>query len=514
MEKEEREKERTFPQKVFPSRIRLSHNRLHIPIWLYDANGQLVRVNSAVCKMTGLDEAAILATPCRELICKNILEEDECPVKSALGDGKSYSRNFHYKDRDYILTAEPIIDDNGKLINVVKSAVDVTEIEEAKRQQEAAAKRAEEANKAKSYFIASVSHELRTPLNAVLGFADLLHDTEIPPTTRTEYLGNISTAGNMLLQLVNNVLEISQMEAGIFDTTTSPVDFPQVCNDVAAIFSRQIAQKKLTVDIRPEPMPILLLDIVRIRQILFNLLDNAVKFTSSGMIGLTAQFRPDNAESGLLVIKISDTGPGVPPDARDGLFKLFSSLSHIRDAHASGGGTGLGLAITAKMLNRMNGAIELEKSSQDGSVFTVEIHNLKIAAVQPTDAPAAQPEKSRAGMRMLIVDDMAMNLKILSSMLKKTGAETDTASSGAKALELLRLHHYDIMLTDLWMPEMNGEELASEVKKDPGWQSMPIVAITADVEHKNNFNLDNFNAVLTKPVTMKALLDTIPPPKP
>ncbi|MDD4816748.1 MAG: PAS domain-containing protein [Victivallaceae bacterium] len=494
-------------------------NNIRIPIWLYDADGQLVRVNSAVSKMTGLDEQTLLATPCREVVCKNILEENECPVKNVIAFNKSSSRKLHYKDRDYILTAEPITDDSGRLINIVKSAVDVTEIEEAKRQQEAAAKRAEEASKAKSYFIASVSHELRTPLNAVLGFAELLHGTDFPQPTRMEYLENISSSGKMLLQLINNVLDITKMEAGNLELAESPVDFPLVCNDVAAMFSRQIAQKNLKVDIHSQPMPELQMDMVRMRQILFNLIGNAVKFTDAGRIELVADFRPESDGSGTLTIRVSDTGPGIPPNIRDGLFKPFSAASAMRGAHASGSGTGLGLALTARMLELMGGSITLEKSSSHGSVFAVEIRNLKIVpdtheeTAAPDSTPRCQTAASHSGTRLLLVDDMVMNLKIISVMLKKTGAKIDTAQSGAEALALLRQNQYDMVLTDLWMPEMNGEEFAAEVKKNPDWRNMPIAAVTADVENKNNFNLENFAAVITKPVTMSTLLATIPPPR-
>ena len=379
------------------------------------------------------------------------------------------------------------------------------EREKSRRSLLDALKRARDADKAKSFFIASVSHEIRTPLNAVIGFSELLRDADVDAETRREYLNSIAISGNALLQLINDVLDLSKLEAGQMQLVKERTDFKALAEETLRTFRHRALEKKLRLECEVSQMPPLILDKLRIRQILFNLIGNALKFTTEGSVSVGGKY--DEATQSLHFY-VRDTGVGIAAADKDKLMKPFVQLSNIRGSNATLNGTGLGLSICKRLIEAMDGEIFVESTRGKGSVFGGIIKNVPmaepVASVKPPSqaAPIAPVEH----LRVLLVDDVEMNLKVLRALCEKAGIpQIHTVSSGADALNYLQAHSCDLVLTDMWMPHMNGAELAQRIKTDTALKALPVVAITADMEARDNFDLIHFNGILLKPVTLAKL---------
>ena len=381
--------------------------------------------------------------------------------------------------------------------------------------------RAQAADKAKSFFIASVSHEIRTPLNSVIGFAELLREGGVSQKQQKEYLDAISSSANALLMLINDVLDLSKLEANQMQIITAYTDFNALCREVLLIFTfrAQENSNKLVSDV-PEDLPELDVDNIRIRQILINLLGNAVKFTKKGAITLHVTFTPDadSADTGTLQCAVSDTGIGISEEDQKKLMEPFVQLSNLRGTNAVNNGTGLGLSISKRLATCMNGALTCTSRIGEGSTFTVTLNAVHYRAKAKTAAEKTQGKTAVAPVldrdvktiRILIVDDVPMNLRVAKALFKKIGYNNVfTAGSGKEALELLEKDPIDLILSDMWMPEMNGAQLSTAVKENPRFAHIPIVAQTADVETTGNFDMSHFDAIILKPLTGEKLSNMV-----
>ena len=380
---------------------------------------------------------------------------------------------------------------------------------------------AKAADKAKSFFIASISHEIRTPLNSVIGFAELLREGGVSKNQEKEYLDAISTSANALLMLVNDVLDLSKLEANQMKIITAFTDFNALCREVMLIFTFRARENenKLVSDV-PEDLPELDIDNIRIRQILINLFGNAVKFTKNGTITLHVSFTPDSssADTGTLRCSVSDTGIGISEEDQKKLMEPFVQLSRLRGTNAVNNGTGLGLSISKRLAMCMNGELTCTSKIGEGSTFTVTLNSVRYRAkAVPADK---EPPTSQSGAetiahnvkttRILLVDDVPVNLYVAKALFNNIGfSSISMAGSGKSALELLDKQPVDLILSDMWMPEMNGAELAAEVKKNPRFANIPIVAQTADVETCGNFDMSHFDAIILKPLTKEKLSNLV-----
>ena len=382
-----------------------------------------------------------------------------------------------------------------------------------------ALERAQAADKAKSFFIASVSHEIRTPLNSVIGFAELLREGGVSPTKQNEYLDAIASSANALLMLINDVLDLSKLEANQMQIITEFTDFKALCREVMLIFTFRAQENgnKLVSNV-PEDLPELDVDNIRIRQILINLLGNAVKFTKKGTITLTVKFTPDaDGDTGSLYFGVSDTGIGISEEDQKKLMEPFVQLSKLRGTNAVNNGTGLGLSISKRLAVCMNGSLNCTSAVGEGSTFYVTLNAVRyrepaqVAEAAPAEPAAkAKPEHDISKLRIMVVDDVPMNLRVVKAIFNKIGVkDVVTMGSGREALDYLEKDLVDIILSDMWMPEMNGAEFSSAVKKVPRLRHIPIVAQTADVETRGNFDMSNFDAILLKPVTKEKLTNMI-----
>jgi len=372
-----------------------------------------------------------------------------------------------------------------------------------------ALKEAKDAAKAKSVFLAIMSHEIRTPLNSVIGFTDLLKTGAVDTKTQTEYVKNISLAANSLLLLINDILDLSKLESGKISMHAEYVEFARLCDELGKILWLKMREKRLEFIMDISPMPKVKIDKQRVRQVLYNLIGNAIKFTYGGSITVSAHFEKNNENIGTLIFSVSDTGVGIAPENHKKIFSPFEQVESERGLHAQNGGTGLGLPICVKILECMGGSISVESDLGKGSVFTVRINGLEHREYAP-DCPEGSTADlcgDWAQKKILIVDDIKMNLFVLDSMLKRTGAKVSTTTSPTEALAMFKAEHFDIVLTDMWMPELSGAELAAAMRLIR--RDTLIFGVTADVEAMQNFEVGSLNGILVKPITLERLNEAI-----
>jgi signal transduction histidine kinase/CheY-like chemotaxis protein/HPt (histidine-containing phosphotransfer) domain-containing protein len=374
----------------------------------------------------------------------------------------------------------------------------------AAREQDLVAARddAERAGQAKTAFLATMSHEIRTPLNAVLGLTDLLLATDLTDEQRG-HLETVAGSGDSLLSLINDILDFSKIEAGELDLEAAPFDLVGVVYDVAQLLAPTAsgAGLDLLVDVAGDGPWQVVGDGSRFRQVVTNLVGNAVKFTSAGHVVLRLT---GVASDGRLRcwLSVADTGIGIGPDQRHRLFRSFSQVD--ASVTRSYGGTGLGLAISQRIARAMGGDIQVQSELGVGSTFTVAL-DLPLAPAVP-DGPSAD---GLTGLRLLVVDDSATNLRILEHQLTRHGAECVLAGSGPAALELLdRGTGIDVAVLDLDMPGMDGDVLAARLRARPGTADLPLVLVSSSATLPPERYAD-FDARLNKPVRPERLARTV-----
>ncbi len=380
---------------------------------------------------------------------------------------------------------------------------------------EKAKQEAEKANKAKSEFLANMSHEIRTPMNAVLGFADLIGHS-IKNSNLAGYVDAIKKSGKNLLTLINDILDLSKIEAGKIAIELRPVNLLAILDDLKHIFSLKIETKKLSLitEIDDELPKYILFDEVRLRQILFNLIGNAVKFTEKGFIKVQIQKinKKNQKEKVDLKIIIEDSGIGIPEDAQEIIFNAF--FQHEKHNTKKYGGTGLGLSITKRLVEIMNGSIKLKSEVNKGSTFVIEFSNINIA--DPTSINAYPRQKSLEEVdfqnrSILIVDDNELNRNLIKEFLTKTGITIFEAKDGQEAIKKSIDQQPDIILMDLKMPIIDGYEAFSQIRKNKFLKSTPVIAATASAmkEEIQRIIACGFDDYIMKPFQVNELLSKI-----
>jgi len=382
----------------------------------------------------------------------------------------------------------------------------VVELQKANEELIRAKEAAESANRAKSAFLATMSHEIRTPMNAVLGFADLLHSLVTDPKQKG-YLESIRSGGKNLLTLINDILDLSKIEAGRMEIEYEPVNLYSIINEIRHIFSLRIAEKGLDfrVEIAKDIPQSLLLDEVRLRQILFNLFGNAVKFTYEGHIGLCAKkiYQHEDRSSLDLVIAVEDTGIGINPDSTEKIFEAFKQQDSQTTRQF--GGTGLGLAITKRLVEMMRGKISVKSEVGKGSTFEIVLHDVSVSAT-PARVKAEENFDDEKILfqpcTALIVDDIETNRNLVKEFIRDTNIRVIEAENGEKALALAREFKPDVILMDIRMPGMDGYEATKQLKQDKEIAHIPVVALTASgmKEDKEKIAQTKFDGFLIKPV--------------
>ena len=356
------------------------------------------------------------------------------------------------------------------------------------------------ANKAKSLFFSTVSHDIRTPLNAIIGFSDLLERCDCDEAERRQYVSSIRSSGRLLARLVDDILDLSKIECGKLEILKEPTDVPRLVREVVAACEVVRARKSLGLATEIGEMPVLCVDPQRVRQIVFNLLSNAYKYTDRGTVTVRAGWSDD----GTLTIAVSDTGKGISPENVSRILQPFVQI--VDRNHRDG--TGLGLPICNRLAALMGGELSVASQVGVGSTFTVTLRGVETGTL-PASAASARPVASLAHRpaRVLVVDDSSVNRAVLTALLRKCGvACVVTAGDGRAALETLRGDPaVDFVLTDLWMPEMDGYGLIRAVRADPALAHLPVFLVTADVAARGESDSGGFTGVLLKPITLEKL---------
>ena len=348
-------------------------------------------------------------------------------------------------------------------------------VQERTRALEEAAARMQDALRTKGEFLAVVSHEIRTPMNGVLGMAQLLQMTDLTEEQK-RYVETIQTSGETLLTIINDILDLSKLDAGSVHLDARPVELRAVVKEVADLLGAQAQKKSLYLDVEiGADVPAWIKgDATRLKQVLTNLVGNALKFTHAGGVRIAMRTLPQGPS---LECQVQDTGIGIPPDKVDRLFEKFSQVdSSITRRY---GGTGLGLVISKRLVEGMGGQIRAESKQREGSTFTFVIP-LMVAEAPGQAAPKGRAAQQVTNLKILLVEDNAVNQMLALGMLQKLGLNADLATDGAEALERVRESNYDLILMDMQMPRMDGLTATRAIRAMSELRQPRIVALTAN----------------------------------
>lgn len=496
-----------------PSEINVSEyvfRDVKLPVIITDSFGKIVLYNNATKKLLACED--------KELMQRNLaifFQTYEQGMMKVVGTEKICK-----------MDKTDVKDDFDELLYSIYFVQDVTKEQENRRMLEESRAVAEEASRAKSNFLANMSHEIRTPMNAIIGMSEIvMQDTEISEKTMSQ-VNEIYNAGNHLLGIINDILDILKIEAGKYELVSVDYELPGLINDVSSIISVKVQETNLRflLDIDPTLPRKLVGDENRVRQVLLNILGNAAKFTQKGSITLSV-FWNHNESDARIYFDVTDTGIGIKPEDLDKIFGEFNQVDTRRNRNIQG--TGLGLAISKHLVELMDGQLTVESEYGKGSTFHIdirqevrrytEIGNSVAEALQNHQYSTILRNKQieiipRPNAKILIVDDTRLNLLVAKGVMKKYEMQIDTADSGMKAIEMVQQKDYDIVFMDHMMPEMDGVDTTRRIRALGGkYEKLTIIALSANVitEAKTLFLEEGMQDILCKPIEMKALDEII-----
>ena len=486
-----------------------------------DLDGNVTYWNHAAERLTGYSAAEAIGQPLRSLHLRTRTEGELEAVLQRIRAGLPTEFESPRVDRtgrklDIASRTAPLFDDDGNLSGEVIVMRDVTAAKNAQRELLRAKEAAESANRAKSEFLANMSHEIRTPLNAVLGMTDLVLDSELSREQRAD-LELVRSAGNSLLSLINDILDFSKIEAGHLQLEAIAFAPADSIADMVRMLAPRTHQKGIELIYEAHDLPAQLLgDVGRLRQVVVNLLGNAIKFTEHGEIAVTVRSHPDPLDldgTVLLEVSVRDTGIGIAPEHQSVIFQAFTQADASTTRRY--GGTGLGLAISARLARLMGGELRVESRPGIGSTFTLTI---RCAPVHAASALALRPPRDRAlleGRSVLVVEDNANYLSVLQRMLAGWGMHPTPASDGETALGLLREardagHPYPLVILDLVLPGIDGFVVARQALAQPPLAGAVIMLTAASRRgHGERCREIGVAGYLTKPAQPSELFDAI-----
>ncbi|CAN1535944.1 aerobic respiration control sensor protein ArcB [Flavobacteriaceae bacterium] len=501
------------------------------PLFTISPNGKITDTNDATVRVTGVSR--------EQLIGSDFIDYFTEPQKAKEGYKKVFSKGFVVdypltimdgKLTDVLFNGSVYKDDLGNVVGAVVVARDITEqkriatelfeakvfaelatviAEEAKSKAELATKIAENAVKAKQQFLSNMSHEIRTPMNAIIGFTKVVLKTELSAKQK-EYLMAIKMSGDALIVLINDILDLAKVDAGKMTFEQSPFKIKKSLSSMLHLFETKVQEKnlKLVSEYDDKIPEVLVGDAIRLHQIILNLVSNAVKFTIKGIITVSVHLMFEDDEKVIIEFAVNDTGIGIAEDKIDRVFENFQQASS--GTSRLYGGTGLGLAIVKQLVESQGGNIRVKSKINEYSRFSFTLPFLKTKEDAVLENEIMELDNKIKGIRVLVVEDMALNQLLMKTVLDDFGFERDIAENGKIAIEKLKTNQYDIILMDLQMPEMNGFEATEHIRKTLK-STIPIIALTADV---TTVDLEKCKAVgmndyIAKPIDERVLYSKI-----
>ena len=487
-----------------------------------DANGIIVRINNTELKWLGYEKEEVVG----KLKALDFLTEEsksnfEVAFQELKAKGEINNVEFEFIRKDgttfiVSLNATSILDDNGSFLRSRTTVFDITESKQIEIALEKAIQDAENASRIKSEFLANMSHEIRTPMNAVLGYTDLLSSL-LTDQTQKKYIESIKSSGRSLLTLINDILDLSKIEAGRLDLEYDFVDSNFFFKEFERIFALKAQEKGIMFKVEIDsgtPAGIYVVE-PRLRQIVFNLIGNAMKFTSEGHVILrvytdnlqTVKYKKDKSEEFIdLFIEVEDTGIGISKELWEEIFDPFVQIKSRKNF----GGTGLGLAITKRLVTLMKGTVELKSELDKGSTFIVRIPNVAFLREYADLKKDFKIDPSSVIFNksvLLVIDDVEHNRSYIKDALNDTKIVVIEADEGYKALELAVKNHPDLIISDIRMPNMDGFELLKKIKGIEKLKNIPVLAYSASVlkDQKEKIHNSDFSGLLTKPLNISEL---------
>jgi PAS domain S-box-containing protein len=501
------------------------------PLFTISPQGKITDMNEATVRVTGV--------PREQLIGTDFFNYFTEPDKAREGYQQVFAKGFvadypltimDGKLTDVLFNGSVYKDDRGNVLGAVVVARDITEqkrianelteakvfaelatkiAEEAKAKAELATQIAVDAVKAKQQFLSNMSHEIRTPMNAIIGFTKVVLKTDLSAKQK-EYLTAIKMSGDALIVLINDILDLAKVDAGKMTFEKTPFKMASSISSMLHLFETKIQEKNLElVKEYDHRIPSVLVgDPVRLHQIILNLVSNAVKFTSKGGITVSVRLMEEDAENVVIEFAVSDTGIGIPENKIDRIFDNFQQASS--GTSRLFGGTGLGLAIVKQLVEPQGGSIRVSSKVDEGSTFSFLLKFEKTNAEAELDTVSIELDAEMQNIKVLVVEDIALNQLLMKTLLDDFGFERDIASNGLIAIEKLQNKTYDIILMDLQMPEMNGFEATEYIRKTLN-STIPIIALTADVTTVDlaKCKAVGMNDYIAKPVDERVLYNKI-----
>lgn len=493
---------------VNEERLKLATQAAEIGVWDWDILNNVLSWDDSMYRAYGVSKNQFSGA--YDAWSRTLHPEEkgqaEQELQEALRSGREYKSEFRIvrpdgEERIMRADSKTIRDDSGKAVRMIGSNIDITErtlaerelneyrfqlerlVEERTRELAAARNQAEAANQAKSRFLSNMSHEIRTPMNAILGYAQLMKRMPELKGKLENYVAAIAKSGDHLMSLINDVLEMSKIESGNLAIANESFHVRALLNDIESIFKMRAVEKALNLvfGIDSNVPDILYADVIKVRQVMINIVGNAIKFIDSGSIKINVSIKWRNDQDGLVTISVADTGPGISEYEQDKVFEAFEQTA----SGLAKGGTGLGMAISRQYARKMNGDVTLQSAAGQGTTvfFTfaasrgnelkTEISRSASKSIVALAAQSLQP-------KVLIVDDIESNRDILRLMLDNTGFRNiKDAESGEAALQIARGWRPDIVLLDQRMPGMDGLETARALRGIPGAEALRIIIVTA-----------------------------------